>query len=713
MFSSNDQKQPKSFIFKLKGITCGACAVAVTSNLKKTNIAIAEINAASQSGKFTLLDGASLADLKQALEKNGVFIESAEQTSSLPIDHSQNRLRFWMNSTVLPFFIISFLLTLPFWIDMAVQLKPLRSPAVALVLATPVYLICLGSFGRSALYSLKRRRPNMDLLIILSVSSAYLYSLILIFLNLSHLHHLLFETSSSITTFVLLGSLLERSVTLKAAADLKALEEIAPQAALRVNSPEIVEKINTDQIVAGDLLLANLGDRLAADGVVTAGNASLDQSAITGESLPLLAESGSKVLAGSIVTAGQLIYRSDTAFKESLFGKIIQSTKDAHLNKPQIERLADVVSFYFVPSVAAFALLTFVFSFLYLRIDFADALLRSIAVLAVACPCAMGLATPTAVFVALGRAAKLGIFARGGDVLEKLTKIKKIIFDKTGTLTSKELRVVASDCENLPRVKEIVAALSNRSSHPIQAALAKSLSLEDRVSIQIQDLVEMPGLGVKAKDQNDNDLKIGSYRFLEDLNPPVGHTVYVAENNIILGWFDIGAEIKTDAPEVIASLKKEGFEIGMLSGDRETNCKRVSDLLWLDWYLSDQLPDDKLSVLALRRKAGGVIFVGDGVNDAPSLKAADVGISFGDASALAIENADVVLFSANLKSLLEILRLAAKTVRIIKQNLFWAFLYNLTLIPLAAGGVIKPTLAAFIMAFSDVFVVANSLRLRR
>lgn len=458
--------------------------------------------------------------------------------------------------------------------------------------------------------------------------------------------------------------------------------------------------------------MINTGDRVPVDGTITWGDASINESMITGESIPIEKGTGGKVIGGTLLEKGSIKVRVDKIGEETTLAHIIKLVGEARLKRPQIQRIGDIVAGAFVPVVLGIAILTVTLSYFVFGISFQAALIHSVAVLVIACPCAMGLATPTAVMVGIGRAARNGILIKGGSTLEQFAKTSTIAFDKTGTLTSGRFSIsrLESFDHDPAYVKAVVRGLERHSSHPIAQSIARELA--DVAPLEMESVEEQKGLGIKGRDAEGNLFELGSYNIAAKYTGDSSHEVYLIKNEVVIAWLDISDAVKEDAKPVMEALRKRGLELVMLSGDRESKCREVVEKLGIDRYHSGMLPEQKLQAISELQAKGGTAYVGDGVNDAPSLARAEVGVSLSNANQAAIDSAQIVLLNGNLNHLVSALEISRLTLRTIKQNLFWAFFYNILAIPLAAAGYLSPMIAALAMAFSDVIVIGNSLRLR-
>ncbi len=497
---------------------------------------------------------------------------------------------------------------------------------------------------------------------------------------------------------------------------LTALQELVPAVGMKIMPSGAVVEVSTDELKIGDIVQVNEGDSIPCDGEIVQGFGSVDEAMITGESLPVEKSSGSTTYGGTILQEGNLQVKVTAVAESTLLGKIIDLVEKAQNDKPPIQRLADRISAIFVPVVISIAVLTFIVSWMFFDVSATRALMNSIAVLVISCPCAMGLATPTAVMVGVGRMAQQGIVVKGGQTVEVLKEIKNIVFDKTGTLTTGQFKIdninyFDSDSDEVHR---IISALESKSSHPLAISLLSEMKLRmgERQSVLELEVTEKKGLGIVGKSQDGKEYQLGSKRILAQA-PDTNHDLYLTENGHLMATIDLKDDIKKGAKETIEYFQENGIEVIMLSGDRQEKVEKVAAELGIKTFYAEQLPEEKLRKISELSAQAPTAMVGDGVNDAPALAKATLGISMGQASAVAIESAQVILLNDNLVSLKKAFQIGKVTVKTIWENLFWAFSYNIVAIPIAALGFLNPMWGAMFMAFSDVVVIGNSIRLKR
>lgn len=610
--------------------------------------------------------------------------------------------------------LISIVLTLPLLAHMVFSWAPLHNPWVQFSLATPVFLIGLQHFGRSALASLRAKVPNMDVLIITGVVASYVYSVIGILQLESHIY-LFFETTASIVMYVLVGNFIEHRAVKKTTSAVQELLALQPQTAKRVSTDsgkEDIQEIDASLVRPNDTLLVNTGDKIPADCKVIEGSGYVDESMLTGEAIPVSKNIGDAVVGGTILTDGTLKVSVQAAGEDTVLAGIIRLVEESQSRKPKIQRLGDAVSAVFIPIVFVIAMGTLLVSHFLFTLSFQSSLLHALSVLVVACPCAMGLATPTAVMVAVGRAARKGILIKGGDTLEQLSKVTQVIFDKTGTLTTGKFRIGTIspfEGETDEKIKTVLVSLEKYSSHPIARSITESF--KDVSPIDLTEISEVKGVGISARDHTQNLYSLGSAKIASGNTPLPAFDLYLFKNKALIAGITIEDSLRPDALEAVNSLKSD-YKLSIISGDRQQKVNAVAEILGIKDVVSEALPEQKIEAIELRSKNALCAYVGDGVNDAPSLARAAVGVSFAHASGAALQAAQVVFLEGSLQKLVETLSLSKLTIQTIKENLFWAFFYNLMMIPAAAYGMISPGQAALAMALSDVFVIGNSVRLR-
>ena len=475
---------------------------------------------------------------------------------------------------------------------------------------------------------------------------------------------------------------------------------------------ELIFPVENTALHVGDLILIKTGEQVPIDCKILWGNVYVNESLLTGESKPLHKQKKDALIGGSLITDGTVKAQVTAVGKDTVLSNILTLVKQAQGEKPPIQQLADKISAIFVPAVLGIAVLTFLINYFAFDISGTNSLMRSIAVLVISCPCAMGLATPAAIAVGLGRAAKNGILFRNAKSLELFKSITTVVFDKTGTLTKGNFKVTGFKSLLLAdeEFKQIIFSIEKYSNHPIAKAITADWKTNN--TINWKKIEEIKGLGMKAEDAAGNIYLLGSYKIAASLTPNNGHTAYLLQNEKLIGWFDMEDEIRTEAKEVITYLHSKNIKTILLSGDNLERTQKIADALGIDKVYAEKTPEQKLLIVEQLNNEAPVAMVGDGVNDAPALAKATIGISMSEATQLAVQSAQVVLMNNGIQHLPLALGLGKHTFKTIKTNLFWAFIYNIVAIPIAAIGLLQPGLAALAMGFSDVVLAINSIWLK-
>lgn len=704
------KEMEKTYSTKVEGMTCGNCALTISKVLEKKGATNISANAASGEVNFTTGDSVDVNTLYDVIDDLGYHVvrgeEHEDDNHAHHHSHGDNNIYLY----------ICIALTVPLLLHMFVSWPWVHNVWLQLVLATPVYAIGLFVFGKSAVRSLKHGLPNMDVLIVLGASAAYIYSLIglVFFAGMAH-NYIFFETTASIITLVMVGNWLEHKTVKSTGSAIDALVKLQPQKAriIMVDSvgKETMMEVESKFVRAGDIVQVSHGDTIPVDGTVTYGEVQVDEHMITGESVPVRKVVGNTVIGGTLVVDGNLKLKATNVGNASVLSNIIRMVREAQATKPPLQKLADKISAIFVPAVLGIALLTIVVNYFFLHNSFTESMMRSIAVMVISCPCAMGLATPAAVAVGLGRAARNGMLVKGGDTLENLKKIKQVVFDKTGTLTTGKLQIESfvSTLTDDNAFRAVVNSLEKHSGHPI----AKSVVAEwgGAVDVPFKKVEEIKGKGMQAVDEAGATWQLGSEQWLHTGIDNKGYDLYLYKDGTFVGAIMISDALRPDAVETIAELKRMGYKTILLSGDKKEKCERLGRHLGIDEVYSEQSPEQKNAKLDELLAIAPVAMVGDGINDAPALAKATVGISLSESTQIAIQSANIILSGNNLSVLPKAIRLGIYTENTIKQNLFWAFLYNVIAMPVAAAGLLRPTYGAGIMALSDVVLIINSLRL--
>ena len=700
--------------WKVEGMTCANCALTINKYLDKKGMQNIRVNPIDAEVTFEKVEGGDAKSLIKGINDLGYHVIDQEQGAAAKqpfFSNQRNRLLF-----TLPFTLVLMLHMLENWI----HIHWLMNPWIQLVLCLPVYIVGMSFFGKSAWISLRNKMPNMNVLIALGATAAFVYSLIGTLMGQGE-QYLFYETAATIITLVFLGNYLEDASMQSTQRALKSLVKsqkvMANMIAFDENHQEVILPIENTQLKVGDLVLVRSGEQVPIDSKILWGDAHVNESLLTGESIPVHKVAKNKVIGGSIVESGSIKAQVTATGDDTVLSGILNLVRQAQGEKPPIQQMADKISAIFVPLVIVIALLTFIGNYIYLMNTgvttavFTQALMRSIAVLVIACPCAMGLATPAAIAVGLGRAARTGILFRNATSLENFKNIKQIVFDKTGTLTTGNFKLAEYEKGELTedQWKSIVYSLEKYSNHPIAQCVASSFKTKDE--IKWKSIEEVKGLGMKGEDNDGNIFWAGSYKLAINHSTESLHNVYILKNDQLIGWIDVEDELRPEAKEVMQYLKSKGIKTILLSGDKKEKCVHIANLLEMDEVFAEQTPEEKLIKIADLNAATPTAMVGDGINDAPALAKATIGISLSEASQMAIQSAQVVLMHAGLKKLPTALGLGKHTYLTIKQNLFWAFFYNIIAIPIAAFGFLTPTFGAMVMGLSDVVLAINSVRL--
>lgn len=699
----------KTIQWKVEGMTCSNCALTINKYLEKKGMQNVKINPIDGDVSFEVVEGTE----KDAMIKD--ILDLGYEVVAEGLQTIKTKKRFLSTQVERFFFCLPFTLVLMLhhMFDRWMHIPWLMNAWVQFAICLPVYIVGMSFFGKSAIKSLRNRMPNMNVLIAIGASAAFIYSIIGSFLGQEG-NYLFYETAATIITLVFLGNYMEDASIQSTQRALKSLVKsqkvMANIIAFDENHQEVVFPIENTQLKLGDLILIRSGEQVPIDCKILWGNGHVNESLLTGESIPVYKLQKDKLIGGSIIESGQIKAQVTAVGDDTVLSGILTLVKQAQGEKPPIQHLADKISAIFVPVVLAIALVTFIANYFFMD-AFTEALMRSIAVLVIACPCAMGLATPAAIAVGLGRAARSGILFRNAKSLENFRTIKQVVFDKTGTLTTGSFILTDYKIQDMQEEawKTLVFSLEKYSTHPIAICAAKSFKTKDEIKWKSID--EIKGIGMKGIDKEGNIFWAGSYKIAKELTSETNHNVYILKNDKLVGWLDVADEIRPEAKEVITYLKKKKIKTILLSGDRKEKCINIANLLGIDEVIAEQSPEEKLEKIAHLNAVIPTAMVGDGINDAPALAKATIGISLSEASQIAIQSAQVVLMSQGLKKLPLALGLGKNTYITIKQNLFWAFFYNIIAIPIAAFGYLTPTIGALVMGMSDVVLAINSVRL--
>jgi len=698
----------KKITLNVEGMTCANCALGIKKQLEKKGLEEIDVNFST--GEVVYQDDSSIKieEIKTTIDDLGFRVVEKPDEENKGLSKIEKQFYFTLVFTI-PLFSHMFF----------PQTFLVNNAWVQLSLCIPVFAVGIFHFGKSAWGSLKTGVPNMDVLIIIGSSAAFIYSLVgvIMYYGTHEIHnYLFFETTATIITLVLLGNVLEHRSVKQTTTAIKELNQLQKTTAQRILANGKIEHVDYADIQVGDILQVNTGDKIAVDGEISWGEATINEAMISGESIPLEKGVGKKVIGGTIVEDGTIQMKAEKVGADTVLSKIIELVKNAQQDEPSIQRLGDKVSAIFVPVVIGIAAVTFVLAYWVFDISFKQSMMQGIAVLVISCPCAMGLATPTAVMVGIGRAAKRGILIKGGSTLEQFANSKNVVFDKTGTLTTgdfiiKDIKLYDSVKEQ--ELKNVLLSIEEYSSHPIAKSIVNCLKNE-ATKIPLLDVNEMKGLGIEAKDDQRNFYQIGSHQIDIKQTQDKVHSLYVFQNEVLVAGVDIEDELKENVPQTISLINKQGLNTILLSGDRKEKCTDLANKIGIKTVYSEQLPQDKIKRIEELELSSPTVMVGDGINDAPALVKASVGISLSKGTQIAVQSAQIVLLNdKDLMQVHEAYLISKHTLKTIKQNLFWAFFYNIVAIPVAAMGFLNPMIAALAMAFSDVIVIGNSIRLKK
>ena len=692
--------------WKVDGMDCSNCALTIRKYLEKQGMQEVKVNFATGDVSFDMNGHIATEKLSTGIKDLGYEVAGNKQQTVKHKPFLSTHLHRFL--FCLPFTAVLMLHMIP-----GIHIHWLMNPWVQMSLTIPVFIVGMNFFGKSAWKSLRNGIPNMNVLIAIGALASFIYSLYGT-LTGQAADYMFYETTATIITLVFLGNYMEDASvqsTQRALNKLvKSQKVMANMIAYDDQHQEQIFPVESGHLKTGDLILIKSGEQVPADCKILWGEADVNEAIITGESSPLHKIGKDKLIGGSILENGTVKAYVTAADNDTVLAGIINLVKQAQGEKPPVQQLADKISAIFVPIVLGIAAVTLIVNWIILK-DFTPSLMRSIAVLVIACPCAMGLATPAAIAVGLGRGARNGILFRNATSLELFKNIQQVVFDKTGTLTTGKFEVSGLKFEvgEESEFKRIVFSLEKYSNHPIAKSISAAWKIKDE--IRWKKIEEVKGLGMKAEDKDRNIFWAGSFKIAEKFTNDDSHNIYVIKNDQLIGWIDVKDEVRPEAKSVIDYLHSKNIKTILLSGDRYAKTKLLGEQLGIDEVIAEQTPEQKLIKIAELNAITPTAMVGDGINDAPALAKATIGISMSDASQIAMQTAQVVLMNHGLKKLPTALGLGKHTFLTIKQNLFWAFAYNIVAIPIAALGFLKPGFAALVMGLSDVVLAINSGRL--
>ena len=710
--------------FQIEGMTCQACASRIEKVLnKKDFVESAGVNFASEEAQVVFDDSqTSAADIAKIIEKTGYGAkEKTEDTLPQPEETAHVSWRMWLLLAI----------NIPFLIGMAGMMIGQHDwmipPIWQFALASVVQLWLAVPFYKSAWASIKGGLANMDVLVTIGTVSIYLYSIYMLFFSPHAAHgmaHVYFEAGVMVIGFVSLGKFLEHRTKKSSLNSLGLLLKLTPTQ-VNVQRDGKWKQLPIDQVQIGDLIRANHGERIAADGIIESGSGWADESHLTGESNPEEKKAGGKVLAGALMTEGSVVYRATQLGSQTLLGDMMNALSEAQGSKAPIARVADKAAAVFVPAVVGIALLTFIATWL-VKGDWTVALMHAVAVLVIACPCALGLATPAAIMVGMGKAVKHGIWFKDAAAMEEAAHVDTVVLDKTGTLTEGKPQVAAVYCVpdsgfDEDALYRIAAAVEQNAAHPLARAIVSAAQARGLDIPTAQDAQTVVGAGITAEVEGVGLVKAGKAEFAELTLPKfsdgvwdIASIVAVSVDNKPIGAFALADALKTDTDEAIGRLKKHGIDVYIMSGDNQGTVEYVAKQLGIAHAFGNMSPRDKaFEVQKLKAAGKTVAMVGDGINDAPALAAANVSFAMKGGADVAEHTASATLMQHSVNQLADALLVSQATLKNIKQNLFFAFFYNILGIPLAALGFLNPVIAGAAMAASSVSVLGNALRLKR
>lgn len=711
----------KKVVLNIEGMTCSACSNGLEKYLnKQEGVISASVNLVMATALIEYEDNLSIKDLNRFVKEAG-FKSLGEKKEEKKSNELTKLIIFSILGIILMYISMGQMINLPTPKILNMMESP-RVYAITLMILSLLFIFYGFDIIKNGIKNIVHKMPNMDSLVGVGVIVNFVYSLwntIQVFMgNTSLVHHLYFESSAIIILFVKIGRYIDKKNKDKAVDTIKNLVTITPKnGTILKDGKELQVTIN--EIQKGDTIISKPGEKIAVDGTIINGKTHTDESFITGESKPVSKKVGDTVIAGSINYDGYIEYKAEKIGRDSSISNIVKMVVEATNTKAPIARIADKISGYFVPAIFIIALISFILNFVITK-DINQSILALVSVLVVACPCALGLATPLAMVVAIGNCSRRGILVKSSETLEAINKVDTIVFDKTGTLTTGKMSI-ADGVYNEVTLK-ILKSLEKNSNHP----LAKSIYNNEKDIFEVQDFEEVPGLGVKGI-INGKQYYAGNYKYVEKMNVENklkdNEAVFASKGESIVYLFDeketvliigLADTIKKDITDTIKKLEKLDKKIIMLTGDNEKTARAIAKQIGIENIISNVNPEQKLDKIKELNKNNNVAMIGDGINDSPSLKAATVGISVENGTDISADSADVILLNENMDNIVKIFDLGKRTIRIIKENLFWALFYNVCMIPLATGLLpiaLNPMIASLAMTLSSLTVVLNSLRL--
>lgn len=711
----------KKVVLNIEGMTCSACSNGLEKYLnKQEGVISASVNLVMATAFIEYEDNLSIKDLNRFFKEAG-FKSLGEKKEEKKSNELTKLIIFSILGIILMYISMGQMINLPTPKILNMMESP-RVYAITLMILSLLFIFYGFDIIKNGIKNIVHKMPNMDSLVGVGVIVNFVYSLwntIQVFMgNTSLVHHLYFESSAIIILFVKIGRYIDKKNKDKAVDTIKNLVTITPKNGTILKDGKEVQ-VTINEIQKGDTIISKPGEKIAVDGTIINGKTHTDESFITGESKPVSKKVGDTVIAGSINYDGYIEYRAEKIGRDSSISNIVKMVVEATNTKAPIARIADKISGYFVPAIFIIALISFILNFIITK-DINESILALVSVLVVACPCALGLATPLAMVVAIGNCSRRGILVKSSETLEAINKVDTIVFDKTGTLTTGKMSIADGVYDEV--TLKILKSLEKNSNHP----LAKSIYNNEKDIFEVQDFEEVPGLGVKGI-INGKQYYAGNYKYVEKMNVENklrdNEAIFASKGESIVYLFDeketiliigLADTIKKDITDTIKNLEKLDKKNIMLTGDNEKTARAIAKQIGIENIISNVNPEQKLAKIKELNKNNNVAMVGDGINDSPSLKAATVGISVENGTDISADSADVILLNENMDNIVKIFALGKRTIRIIKENLFWALFYNVCMIPLATGLLpiaLNPMIASLAMTLSSLTVVLNSLRL--
>lgn len=731
----------KKVLLKIDGMTCSACSSGLEKYLNKQDgIKQANVNLVMNNANIEYDEQKlTLEQVEKFIEKAGfasLGIDTFEKESKKKGTEKYKLIAITIISLVILYISMAHMVGLPAIPFLNMMHHPVNY-AIALLVLTVIVIILGKDILKSGYKNLIHKTPNMDTLVMIGVLSSFIYSIYgtiqILKGNTQYVENLYYESAAIVILFIEIGRYIENKNKDKTKEALKQLMTITPNNATILKDGQEV-KVTLDEIKKGDIVICKPGEKIAVDGEVVQGTTHINESFITGESVPVKREVGSKVIAGSINYEGTIQYRAEKIGKESTVSEIVKLVAQATSTKAPIAKIADKISGYFVPTVLVIAIIIFGI-WLIISKDFSVAINIFVSILVVACPCSLGLATPLAIVIASGNASRKGILVKSSETLENAHKVKTICFDKTGTLTKGTLTVSGMYNYSNKDEKELlkdIASLENKSEHPIARAIVNKAQEDNIRLIDVKDFKAIPGFGIEGKTADEKHYLIGNKKLMLENNVELANSedeqklisdgnsiLFVSLNKKLVALLGVSDVIKENVPQVITELKSKNIDVVMLTGDNEKTANVIANQIGITNVVANVTPKEKAETINKLKEKGLVMMCGDGINDSVSLVTANIGVSVSSGTDIARDSAQVVIINDNLERINDLLDISSKTVRNIKQNLFWAFFYNVCMIPIAAGilqplGItLNPMIAAFSMTISSLTVVLNALRLRR